>query len=282
MFVRVVETGSFAAVARETGLSATMVANHVKALEDHLGGRLLSRTTRSQSLTELGHSYFTDCREVLRLVERAEAGVRAMQGEPRGKLRLTAPVSFGTVVLMPALASYAALYPRVELDVALTDRVVDMVEEGFEAAFRIGRLPDSGLVARPLAPYRMVVCASPAYVARKGRPQTPDDLGDHDCLALSQPGASGWRIGGRKISIHPRLRVDGGPALLAATSAGLGIAMLPEALAAAALADGRLVRLFEGHQMPSRPMHLVYVADSRMSPKVRSFVDHALSVFADR
>ena len=171
VYVQAVEKGSLSAAAAACGISATMAGNHLRTLEKRLGMQLLQRTTRRQHLTAFGEDYYARCKEILRLVAETDAQAQNLQLAPAGKLRITAPVSFGTEALVPALSEYLARYPEVSVDLALSDRVVDLVEEGFEAAIRIGDLPDSALIVRSLAPYRLMVCASPEYLARRGTPR---------------------------------------------------------------------------------------------------------------
>ena len=166
VFVRVADAGSLSAAAGPCGMSATMVGNYLQDLESRLGTRLINRTTRRQSLTEFGKTYYERCVEILGLVDDTEALALERQATPRGRLRITASATFGTERLMPALADYAARYPAVDLDVVLTDTLVDLIEDNFEAAIRIGMLQDSSLIARPLAAYKLMVCAAPAYLAR--------------------------------------------------------------------------------------------------------------------
>jgi DNA-binding transcriptional LysR family regulator len=290
LFVRVVDTGSLTAAAVECDLSPTMVGNHLQALEDRLGTRLLNRTTRRQSLTEFGKVYYDRCLEILGLVGDAEALALETQSVPKGRLRVTAPVTFGTELLMPALAEYGRLFPKVDLDVVITDAVLDLAEDGFEAAIRLGNLPDADLVARPLAPYRLTVCAAPAYLAARGEPMRPEDLGQHDGLAYSYSPRSEWRSaqavwrmtgpdGEISIPFAARLQTDSAEGLRRAALAGMGIAVLPEIMVSEDIASGRLVRLLLGYVPPIRPMTLLYLRDRRMSPKLRSFVDFVVDRF---
>jgi DNA-binding transcriptional LysR family regulator len=184
IFARVVERGSFTAAAEGLDMTPTMVGNHIRELERRLNGRLLNRTTRRQSLTELGQRYHARCLEILALVDAAELDAREMQSSPRGRLRVSCPVIYGTRVIVPALAGYLDQYPEVQVELSLGDRFVDLAEEGFDAAIRVGVLPDSGLIARPLADSPRIACASPAYLARHGHPQAPADLAQHNCLAF--------------------------------------------------------------------------------------------------
>lgn len=284
VFLRVVDKGGFSAAAEEFGISATMVGKHVRALEERLGGRLLNRTTRSQSLTELGRTYYERCRQVIADVEAIENTASEMRAAPRGTLRINAPVSFGSMQLAPALADFLAQYPEVQVDLTLNDRVVDLAEEGFELVIRVGALSDSGLVARKLASYRIVACASPDYLARHGRPKTPRDLQDHNCLTFHYGARSHlWPFEGpsgrQSIAIRGNLKINNGDALRMAALQGVGIIWQPEALVAGDLAAGRLVRLLQRYESPPRPMHILYLPDRRLSPKLRSFIEFAVERF---
>ncbi len=278
VYVLAVEKGSLSAAAAACGISATMAGNHLRTLEKRLGMQLLNRTTRRQQLTAFGEDYYTRCKEILRLVSETDAQAQNMQLAPAGKLRISAPVTFGTEALMPALAVYLQRYPEVSVDVALCDRVVDLVEERFEAAIRIGALPDStALIARPLAPYRLMICASPDYLARRGTPARPEELSEHECLAFSTAALAHWRLNGAegasRVAVSGRLQVNQGQALRVAALHGMGIVLQPAILLEADVRAGRLVQLFPGHELPSRPMSVVYLPDRYRSPKLRSFVD---------
>ncbi|QDQ28729.1 LysR family transcriptional regulator [Chitinimonas arctica] len=280
IFARVVERGSFTAAAEGSGMTPTMVGNHIRELERHLKGRLLNRTTRRQSLTELGKRYHARCVEILALVDSAELDAREMQNSPRGRLRVSCPVIYGTRVLVPALAAYFDCYPEVQVELSLNDRFVDLAEEGFDAAIRVGVLPDSGLIARPLAHSSRIVCASPAYLARHGQPRTPADLAQHNCLAFMV--ATGpeheWRFsrpdgnGVERIAVRGRLDVNGGLALREAALAGLGIILQPRMMLQEDLDAGRLVRLFPDWPAQTLPIHVVHLPDAHMPPKLASFI----------
>lgn len=284
VYVLAVEKGSLSAAASASGISATMAGNHVRTLEKRLGMQLLHRTTRRQHLTALGEDYYARCKEILRLVAETDTKAQNLQLTPTGKLRISAPVTFGTEVLMPALAAYLARYPEVSVDVSLTDRVVDLVEEGFEAAIRIGQLPDSALIAKPLAPYRLMICASPDYLARRGTPKKPEDLSRHECLSFSPAALASWRMQGKqgtlRIPVSGRLQVNHGHALRVAALHGLGIVLQPAILLDADIEAGRLVRLFPRYALPVRPVSVVYLQDRYRSPKLKSFVDFAVEQFA--
>jgi len=282
VYVHAVEKGSLSAAATACGISATMAGNHLRTLEKRLGMQLLQRTTRRQHLTAFGEDYYVRCKEILRLVAETDAQAQNQQLAPAGKLRITAPVSFGAEALMPALSDYMARYPEVSVDVALSDHTVDLVEEGFEAAIRIGPLPDS-LIARPLAPYRLMVCASPDYLARRGTPVQPEDLAQHECLSFSLAALQHWPLTGEdgtsQVPVSGRLQVNNGQALRVAALHGLGIVLQSAYLLQADVQAGRLVQLFPSYTLPSRPMSLVYLPDRYRSPKLRSFVDFLVERF---
>ncbi|GLS19087.1 LysR family transcriptional regulator [Labrys miyagiensis] len=280
MFARVVERGSFAAAAEGSGMTPTMVGNHVRELERRLRGRLLNRTTRSQSLTELGRRYHARCLEILALVDFAELDAREMQASPRGRLRVSCPVTYGTRALIPVLASYLDRHPEVQVELSLNDRFVDLVEDGFDAAIRVGVLPDSGLIARPLRPSPRIACASPAYLARHGHPQVPADLARHNCVAFMYPSGPerDWHFprpdgkGSARIAVRGRLDVNGGLALREAALAGLGVIFQPQMMLQDDLDAGRLVRLFPDWPAPSWPVQVVYLPDIHVPPKLESFI----------
>jgi DNA-binding transcriptional LysR family regulator len=282
VFVRVVELGGFTPAAAESGISTTMVSNHIKALEQRLGAKLLNRTTRRQSLTEIGARYYAQCLDVLARIEAAESEAMEMRSRPRGKLKISAPVTLGSHLLAPVFADYLREQPDVEIDLLLNDRIVDLADEGFDAAFRFGELRDSGTVARRLRNLGRIVCAAPDYLARCGAPAKPEDLADHSCLAFRyvQPELE-WifhRAGrDRQVAVKGQMTVNNGSALLAAALAGAGVAMLPDYLAAPDVQAGRLVRLFPEYDFSRAPLQLVYLPDRQMTPKMRSFVEFVLA-----
>lgn len=284
VYVATVDKGSLSAAALACGMSATMAGNHVRTLEHRLGMQLLQRTTRRQRLTPFGEEYYARCKEILRLVAETHAQAQDQQSTPAGKLRVTAPVSFGTDALMPALADYLGRYPDVDIDVVLNDRVADLLEDGFDVAIRIGQLPDSALIARPLAPYRLMICAAPAYLARRGVPSRPEDLAEHECLSFAPAAVAHWRLsseeGAHRVAVAGRLQVNLGQALRVAALHGLGIVLQPAILLEADVRAGRLVQLFPTFALPTRPMSVVYLPDRYRSPRLRSFVDFVVERFA--
>lgn len=283
VFISAVEKGSLSAAAAASGMSSTMAGNHLRMLEQRLGMGLLNRTTRRQHLTAFGEDYYVRCKEILRLVGETDAQAQTLQLAPAGKLRITAPVSFGTEALMPVLSDYLARYPQVSIDVALSDGVADLAEDGFEAAIRIGALPDSSLIAKPLAPYRLMICASPAYLALRGTPERPEALSEHECLAFSPAAVTQWRLSDGndicRVPVTGRLQVNSGQALRVAALHGMGIVLQPAILLEADVRAGRLVQLFPQYELPSRPMHVVYLPDRYRAPKLRSFVDFLVERF---
>ncbi len=284
VFVAVVETGSFTAAAEVFQISPPMAGKHVRELEAELGVRLLSRTTRRHSLTEIGRQYYERCKFILGEIKAAEAGTEVMRATPRGKLRINAPVSFGSMKLAPALAEYLDAHPEVAIELTLNDRVVDLVEEGYDAAIRIGDLADSSLVARRLAPYRMMICASPAYLERAGVPATPADLAAHQCLGFSHwSKRRGWSLlgsdTGESAKAKSRFQSNNGQALRTMALAGFGIVMQPEVLAAEDVAAGRLVEILRDFWPSSLPMHLLYPRDRQAVPKLTTFIEFMLAKF---
>ncbi|KAF1070827.1 MAG: HTH-type transcriptional regulator DmlR [Pseudomonas citronellolis] len=283
VFVEIVSSGSLANAAERLGLSPSMVAKHLNGLEAHLGVRLLQRTTRRQHLTEAGALYLARSREILERLQAADEAAAALCGEPVGQLRISAPVSFGSTQLTQLLAAFLARYPQVDVELRLSDAPLDPVGEGIDLAFRIGPLADSALVARPLpAWYQMRVCAAPAYLARRGTPETPEALLHHDCLGHTRWGPRHpWRFesaeGPLEIPVHYRLRVDSGPALREAALAGAGIILQPRALVHSDLAAGRLLPLLEDYRLRGRDLFLLYPRDSEAPAKRQAFVEFALA-----
>lgn len=271
------------AAAEQLGLSPAMVGQHVAALEERLGTRLLNRTTRRQSLTDFGASYFEQCRDILDRVAIADREAETQQTAPRGKLRVTAPTTFGAEALVVSLKRYRETAPDVMLDLVLTDRNVDLVEEGFDVAFRIGTPPDSRLIARRLTPYRMMICAAPEYLRRNGEPRHPEDLSGHEAVGFTPAARSPWRLSkdGETAEVTPlrHLTVNSGQALRMAARAGLGIIMQPEILLAEDVQAGALVQLLPDWRLGERPMSLLYYRDQRMTPRLRSFISFATAEF---
>lgn len=290
VFVHVVDTGSLTAAALACDLSPTMVGNHLQALEERLGTRLIHRTTRKQQISVFGRAYYDRCVDILGLVNDADNLALDQQATPRGHLRLTAPVIFSNECLIPAVAAYCERYPEVLLDVVATDALSDLIEDGFEAAIRIGTPTEPDVVARALQPYRLVLCASREYLDTNGVPQTPEALRAHQCLTYAFPLRSEmhaaqpeWTLSGPtgsvSVPINGRLKINSADALRRAIMAGMGIAMLPSILVDADISANRLVEVLPTYAPPVRPIYLLYLRDRQMSPKLRSFVDFIVERF---
>lgn len=285
MFVQVVESGSFAAAAHASGVSATMVAKHVSAIERRLGATLLHRTTRRQQLSDVGRLYYERCKQALAEVALAEASASELQASPRGRLRMVAPVGFGSHSLVPALADYMAKHPEVNVELTLDNRRPNLSDGGQELGILIGDVTDAGLVARPLRPYRRVLAASPAYLASHGCPEHPEQLARHSCLGLSYwRRFNHWRLVGPdgatcEVTVQGSFTANQGNALCLAALNGLGIVLQPEVVLADDLAAGRLVPVLPGWSLTPSPMHLIYPQDLRPSAKLRSAIDFLVARF---
>jgi len=277
-FVAVAEHGSFAAAAVQLQVSAVMVGKYIQQLEAHLGTVLLQRNTRHQRLTEAGAAYLAGCRQVLEQVQQAEADVAGLQRQPQGLLRISAPTTWGSCVLAPLLSGLLRAQPLLNIELDLSNRRVDLIEDGFDAAIRVGPLPSQELVARPLPPYAMSLCASPAYLRRRGTPRTPADLAGHDCLShLAWRGGHGWQLAnGEQVDWDARLSSNDGYALREAAVAGAGLILQPTALLAADIAAGRLKPLLRDYVPAPRPMHLIYLPDRRPRPRLQCFIEYVL------
>lgn len=280
VFVRVASSGSFAAAGRALRLSQTAVTKHVEAIEARLGVRLLHRTTRRLTLTEAGRGYLDACGRILAEIDEAEEAAAAGQAEPRGSLRMNLPVSFGTLQVVPWLSQFCARHPHVGIELGLSDRVVDLVEEGWDLAIRIGVLAESSLVSRRLAPCRMLVCASPAYLETHGTPRSVRELAEHNCLGYTLSDRLGydfWRFGADgtvKVPVAGTLRANNGDALRAAALAGLGIIYQPTFLVGDDVRGGALLALSLDH-LPLSAGHVqaVFRPDRRMPLKTRAMID---------
>ncbi|MFK3662036.1 LysR substrate-binding domain-containing protein [Scandinavium sp. NPDC088450] len=279
IFVAVVERGSFTEAAASLELSAVMVGKYINHLEAELGARLLDRTTRRQSLTEAGRVYEQECRRVLEQVAAADAAVERLRSAPSGTLRISAPTTFGACVVAPILATFLQQYPDVRAELDLSNRVVNLLEEGFDLAIRIGDVRDNDLVAKSLCRYRMAVCASPAYLAQYGTPERPHDLAKHRCLShMVWTARNEWRLAGSETESpwrrDPVLACNDGLGLKMAALAGAGLLLQPEILLTEELASGRLVRVMEAWLPEPRPVHLLYRQDLRPLPKLSHFIRH--------
>ena len=280
VFAAVVDAGSFAAAADRLGMSKAMASKSVSNLEDHLGTRLLNRTTRRLSLTESGSVFYQRCIQILADVAEAEQVAGRLTAAPRGTLKVTMPLAFRLHRLGALVADYVARYPEVRLDLSLSDRRVDLVEEGFDLAIRIGALPESGLIARKLSSERSVICASPAYLQRHGTPRTPEDLARHSCLGYSYTNSGDeWRLQNsvtgetRSVPITGAIKADNGDMLRQAALCGAGLIFQPLFIVTEDLQAGRLVQVLADYPAPELGIHALYPSRKHLSAKVRTFVD---------
>lgn len=287
VFARVASLGSLSAAARALGMSPTMATKHVAALEERLGVRLLLRTTRKLTLTEAGRRYLESIERILAEVEEADATAAAERAEARGTLRVNAPLSFGLHEIAPLMPEFARLHPAVVVDLGLSDRFVDLVEEGWDLAIRIGRMLDSSMVARRLASCRMAVCGSPDYLAAHGRPTSVQQLAAHNCLSytLSRTQTGGrWLFGpdGQVgVPVAGNLRANNGDVLVAAAVAGQGLIYEPTFLLSETLKDGRLIAIALDELCIELPgIYAVHPAGRLPPAKVRAFVDFLAQRFA--
>lgn len=274
VFVRVAQAGSIRGAAAALEMPKTTVSRKIAELEERLDARLLQRTTRKLSLTDIGRLYFDHCVRIVGELEDAESAVREQQASPRGLLRVSAPIN--ATFLGPIVRDYLKRYPEVRLDLNCSVRTVDLIEERFDLAIRTGALADSSLIARSLGSVEWVLVAAPSYLERRGRPRSPDDLKDHDCLLFG--GAPALRLqsgrGSRDVAVSPRLLVTDMDILHDAVSAGLGIAVLPAFRCARELRGKRLERVLPDWGPAPTPVHLVYPSTRHLSPTVTSFIDH--------
>lgn len=283
IFVRTVVDGSFSAAARSLKLTPSAVSKQISRLEDRLGARLLHRTTRSLNLTEEGRAFHARCVQILTEIDEAETAVTELHAAPRGTLRINATVAFMNHQVMPLLPEFLERYPEVHFDLFLTDRHIDLVEEGVDVAIRFGRLKESTLIARRLADSRRVICAAPNYIARHGVPTTPAELARHNCLTLStRPEFNVWEFGNapqEHLHVGGNFEVNQADALYDACRAGIGLARLATYLVADDLKAGRLVPMLEDELRESTSIYAVYPHRRHLSPKVRAFVDFLVDKF---
>lgn len=277
VFTAVVDAGSFVAAAEPLGMSKAAVSRYVADLEQRLGVRLLHRTTRRLSLTQEGEVFLARSREILASIEASEAELQTRTDSASGLLKVSVPVSFGIRHLAPLWGEFLDAHPRVSLDVQLADRVIDLVDEGFDLAVRIARLPDSSLVSRKLASTRLVLCASPHYLERRGTPQHPRDLAQHDVLGYSLLAMGDqWQFTGPEgavtVKVKPRLWTNNGDTAVATAEAAGGIQLQPDFLVASQLAAGRLVEVLAQYRAMELGIYAVYPTRKFVLPKVRALL----------
>ncbi len=284
-FAAVADTGSFAAAARKLNIAHSVVSKRVKDLEAFLEAQLLVRTTRMVTLTDAGRAYLEHVHRIFEQLFEAEAGLRQEISEPSGVLKLTAPLSFGMQYLAPALASYLEKYPKVSVRTHLSDRRVDLAGENFDLAIRVGALKDASLIAKKLAPGRRVVCASPAYLKKHGRPKKPSDLQTHNCLSytnLAEGKSWPFVVDGKKLSqaVSGNFLSDNGDLLFQAALASGGVTMLPTFIVGQAVEKGALEILLEDYEEKDFDIYAVYQQTKHVSRKIRTLIDHFSECFA--
>lgn len=286
VFAKVVEQGSFARAAERLGISTSACSRHVADLESHLATRLLQRTTRRLSLTESGQAFYERCVQLLADLDEAEGAAAASSARPRGTIKLTCSINFGIRHVAPAIGAFQAQHGEVRFEVALADRIVDLVEEGYDLAIRIGATGGETVVARRLGESRLVCCASRGYLEQNGRPRTPEDLARHRCLTYEYLPQRGLWVFRDKSGRERPARVSGplhsnnGDLLAAAAAQGVGIALEPDFIVGDDLRAGRLVRVLENFVAPVSTIYAVYPSRRYLSAKVRAFVDFLAGRFA--
>lgn len=284
IFARVVEAKNFSEAARRLGVSKSAVSKAVTRLERSLEARLLNRTTRALSVTEAGAAFYAHCARIVEEYDQARAAVGRLHSEPRGLLRISASVAFGTLHIAPALPEFLARYPELRIDMSIGDRFVDLAEEGFDVAVRIAKEPAPNLVARRLAPVNRKIVATPAYFERHGVPTSPSDLADHNCLTYTHINPQDtWRLRGPAgditVPISGNLRLNDDEALSAAVLGGLGIALLPTFLIGRELHEGKLQAVLSDYVASERHIFAVYLPNRHLPAKVRAFIDFLLGRF---
>jgi DNA-binding transcriptional LysR family regulator len=283
VFEKVAKHNSFSAAARDMGLSKAMVSKHIASLENSLDVLLLNRTTRRLSLTESGAAYLERVKNILADIEETELAVSTLSSEPRGTLKLSAPTSFGSFHLARAIGGYKQIYPDVHIEMILTERLHDLVEDGLDLAIHVGHLDDSSLIAKRLASARMIVCGSPAYFEKHGIPEIPEDLIYHQCLIYSpRTPANEWIF--KKDNKKFNVRVSGdirsniGDALRVAAMQDSGLIQLPTYMTGLDIKAGRLQAVLEDYEPPESPINALYLHRKHLSAKVRTFVDYLYDI----
>lgn len=284
VFAKVVQHCGFTAAAAALGVSKSAVSKQVRRLEDRLGARLLNRTTRKLSLTEVGEVFYEHCARIVEQAQAAADEVGSLAATPRGRLRVNAPMTFGTMHLGPVFAEFLEGHREIEVDLVLDDRFIDLVAEGFDVALRIAALVDSSLIVRRLAPMRTVLCAAPGYLQRHGKPQQPEDLLAHNCFGyLYRDSGTDWNLTGAKgpisIPLRGNLRANNGEVLRDVALAGAGIVALPSFIVGDELRAGNLVELLSEYVPQTHAIYAVYPHRRHLMPKVRAFVDFLVNRF---
>jgi DNA-binding transcriptional LysR family regulator len=280
-YVRVIETGSFSAVARELGTSQPRVSKQIAALEPQLGVRLIRRSTRKLSMTEEGERLYGEARRIVQEVNEVESQLKGA-GQPQGTLRIACPPVFAGLKLLPLAVSFMQKYPQLTLEFSVHDRFVDLVEDGIDVAVRIGELADTGLHAKRIGTARRICVASPRYLEEYGTPMTPADLHSHNCIlyTLLATGAI-WPFEEMPVKVTGRVRGNSPEVVTTMALGGLGIAMAPDFLFSDALASGQLREILKNRSVPGLPIHALYLARRYVPVRIRLFVEHAVRTFAN-
>ncbi|MBS1155183.1 MAG: LysR family transcriptional regulator [Proteobacteria bacterium] len=284
IFAQVVKAKSFSGAAARLNVSKSRISKSVSRLESVLGVRLLQRSTRRLSLTEVGEAYFEHCDRILDELSLADDTINRLHLEPRGTLKISSSVAFGTLHVAPALPGFMAQYPDLSVDLTISDRFVDLVEEGYDLALRITAEPGPNLVARKLAPIRRKICASPAYLASRGTPQTPRDLEHHNCLDYTYMSTGGhWRLSGPDgdiaVPVSGTLRMNDDEALSQAVLGGVGLALLPTFIVGKELQAGKLLEVLPGYVPVERFLYAVHLPNRHLPLKTRAFIEYLLALF---
>lgn len=281
-FVSVVQHMSFSRAAEELGVSRSQVSKQVAALESRLGAQLLVRTTRKLSVTEVGQAFYLRCQEIVTHLGEAEEAVRDLQERPRGRLRMTVAGAFAEMFLAPAAATFMQRHPGITVEMNFSNRLVDLISEGFDLAIRAGTLQDSTLIARRVSSRRLVTCAAPSYIERYGEPGSPHELINHNCLVGT---LSNWRFReGQKnfdVSVHGNWRSNNGRALVSAARQGLGLVQLPDFYVSAEVNEGTLVPVLQQCNPTDTAVWAVYPHNRHLSARVRLFVDYLAEILPD-
>jgi DNA-binding transcriptional LysR family regulator len=280
VFVAIAEAGSLSAAGRRLGMPLSTVSRYLAALEDQVRVRLITRTTRDLVLTESGRHYLESCRRIVAELEAAELRLAGEHEEPQGELAVTAPVVFGRLQVLPVVVEFLRMFPRVTARLLLVDRTVDLIEEGLDVSVRIGALPDSSLIATRVGSIRHITCASPAYLVSRGRPSSPQELRNHDCISFTALSpVERWSFAGPKpqrVNLHPRLTVNTAEAAIDAAVAGLGITRVLSYQAARPVAAGSLRLILENFEPEEMPVNILHREDRLPQAKVESFIAFAV------
>lgn len=283
-FVKTVELGSLTAAGDAMDMSPQLVGKYVRALEQQLDVKLLHKTTRKQHLTDIGEVFYHRAKSILTDVAETDSLIAEAHSQPTGTLRINAPKTFGIKALTPAIKEFATLYPKITIELTISNHYVDLIDGGYDCIFRVGSLPDSSLIARALAPYKLVLCAAPSYLESAPLIHKPSDLVNHQCLSFSHTELKHkWTFikddQTHTVAVNSQIAIDNGEALLELALLGGGIILQPEESVLEPIAQGKLIPLLTCYQVPERPMHLLYAKDRRMTPKLRYFIDYCIERF---